>query len=177
MTSTPVAFLLADLGVTKTHSRPHVSDDNPYSESQFTTMKYRPEFPDRFGSIQVGRAFCQRFFPWYNDEHRHSGIGLLAPATMHFGLAGQAQQQRQTVLSAVCQQHPKRFVHRYPRPFVIPKEVWINKPPTTDPDTQEIPREGVAKLLTRAGFRESAGRGICVVHGLELPKTEWDDLP
>ena len=121
MTSKPVAFLLADLGVTKTHSRPHVSDDNPYSESQFRTMKYRPEFPDRFGSIQDGRAFCQRFFPWYNDEHRHSGIGLLTPATLHFGLADQAQQQRQTVLSAAYQQHPERFVRRPPRPFVNPQ--------------------------------------------------------
>src|SRR5437773_8227834 len=85
MRSKPVAFLLADLGVTKTHSRPHVSDDNPYSESQFRTMKYRPEFPDRFGCIQDSRAFCQSFFRWYNEEHRHSGVGLLTPATVHYG--------------------------------------------------------------------------------------------
>jgi putative transposase len=136
MTSKPVAFLLADLGVTKTHSRPHVSDDNPFSESQFRTMKYRPEFPDRFGSIQDGRAFCQHFFPWYNDEHHHSGIGLLTPATVHFGLADQAQIQRQAVLSAAYQNHPERFVRRHPTPFAIPKEVWINKPPTTDQKTQ-----------------------------------------
>jgi putative transposase len=135
MTSKPVAFLLADLGVTKTHSRPHVSDDNPYSESQFRTMKYRPEFPDRFGSIQDGRAFCQRFFPWYNDEHRHSGIGLLTPATLHFGLAEQTQRQRQSVLTAAYLHHPERFVRRHPKPFAIPKEVWINKP-TTEPNTQ-----------------------------------------
>ena len=135
MTSKPVAFLLADLGVTKTHSRPHVSDDNPYSESQFRTMKYRPEFPDRFGSIQDGRAFCQRFFPWYNNEHRHSGIGLLTPATLHFGLADQAQLQRQAVLTAAYQHHPERFVRRHPKPFAIPKEVWINKP-STDQNTQ-----------------------------------------
>jgi hypothetical protein len=87
MTSKPVAFLMADLGVTKTHSRPYVSDDNPYSESHFRTMKYRPEFPDRFGCIQDSRAFCQQFFQWYNEEHRHSGIGLLAPAVVHFGEA------------------------------------------------------------------------------------------
>jgi len=130
MTSKPVALLLADLGVTKTHSRPHVSDDNPFSESHFRTLKYRPEFPDRFGSIQDARAFCQRFFPWYNDEHRHSGIGLLTPATLHFGLADQAQQQRQTVLTAAYQQHPERFVRRHPQPFAVPKEVWINKPST-----------------------------------------------
>jgi putative transposase len=136
MTSKPVALLLADLGVTKTHSRPHVSDDNPFSESQFRTMKYRPEFPDRFGSIQDARAFCQRFFPWYNDEHRHSGIGLLTPATLHFGLADQAQQQRQAVLTAAYRQHPERFVRRPPQPLATPKEVWINKPPSTDQNTQ-----------------------------------------
>jgi putative transposase len=84
MSSKPGAFLLAGLGVTKTHSRPHVSDDNPYSESQFCTMKYRPEFPDRFGCIQDSRAFCQGFFRWYKEEHRHSGLGLLAPAMVHY---------------------------------------------------------------------------------------------
>ena len=83
----PVAFLLADLSVTKTHSRPYTSNDNPFSESQFRTMKYRPEFPDRFGSIQDSRAFCHTFFPWYNDDHRHSGIGMMTPAMVHYGLA------------------------------------------------------------------------------------------
>lgn len=136
MTSKSVALLMADLGITKTHSRPHVSDDNPYSESQFRTLKYRPEFPDRFGSIQDGRAFCQRFFPWYNDHHRHSGIGLLTPATLHFGLADQAQLQRQAVLSAAYQRNPERFVRQHPKPFAIPKEVWINKPLTSDQNTQ-----------------------------------------
>lgn len=136
MTSQPVALLLADLGVTKTHSRPHVSDDNPFSESQFRTMKYRPEFPDRFGSIQDARAFCHQFFPWYNDRHRHSAIGLLTPATLHFGLADQAQQHRQTVLTAAFRQHPERFVRHHPQPLAIPKEVWINKPPSTQQYTQ-----------------------------------------
>lgn len=136
MTSKPLALLLADPGVTKTHSRPHVSDDNPYSESHFRTLKYRPEFPDRFGSIQDARAFCQRFFPWYNDEHHHSGIGLLTPATLHFGLADQVQQQRQTVLTAAYREHPERFVRRHPKPLEIPKEVWINKPPSTEQNTQ-----------------------------------------
>jgi putative transposase len=98
MRSKPVALLLADLGVTKTHSRPHVSDDNPYSESQFRTMKYRPEFPDRFGCIQDSRAFCQSFFRWYNQEHRHSGVGLLTPATVHYGQAENILRQRQDVL-------------------------------------------------------------------------------
>jgi len=112
MTSKPVAFLMADLGVTKTHSRPYVSDDNPYSESQFRTMKYRPEFPDRFGCIQDSRAFCQQFFQWYNQEHRHSGIGLLTPAMVHFGETQTVLAHRQVVLDAAYQQHPDRFVRR-----------------------------------------------------------------
>ncbi len=87
MRSKPVAFLLADLGVTKTHNRPYTSNDIPYSESQFRTLKYRPDFPDRFGCIQDGRDFCQTFFPWYNEVHRHSGIGMMTPATVHYGLA------------------------------------------------------------------------------------------
>ena len=128
MTSKPVAFLLADLGVTKTHSRPHVSDDNPYSESQFRTMKYRPDFPDRFGSIQDSRAFSQLFFSWYNQEHRHSGIALLTPAMVHYGQAGEVFQKRQLVLDAAYQAHPERFVRCPPKPLSIPKEVWINKP-------------------------------------------------
>ena len=128
MTSKPVAFLLADLGVTKTHSRPHVSDDNPYSESQFRTMKYRPDFPDRFGSIQDSRAFSQLFFSWYNQEHRHSGIGLLTPAMVHYGQAGEVFQKRQLVLDAAYLLYPERFVRWPPKPLSIPKEVWINKP-------------------------------------------------
>src|SRR5881394_1391376 len=99
MTSKPVAFLLADLGVTKTHSRPHVSNDNPYSEAQFKTLKYRPGFPDRFGSIQDARAFCQQFFSWYNAEHRHSGIGLLAPEVVHYGQAQDTYDARTQVLA------------------------------------------------------------------------------
>ena len=95
MKSKPVALLLADLGVTKTHSRPYVSDDNPYSESQFKTLKYRPGFPDRFGSIQDARSFCREFFPWYNREHRHSGIGLMTPEMVHYGKAEQVSSQRQ----------------------------------------------------------------------------------
>ena len=128
MSSKPVAFLLADLGVTKTHSRPHVSDDNPYSESQFRTMKYRPEFPDRFGCIQDSRAFCQRFFRWYNQEHRHSGLGLLTPAMVHYGQAENILRQRQEVLDVAYQRHPERFVRSAPKPPALPSEVWINKP-------------------------------------------------
>jgi putative transposase len=128
MTSKAVAFLMADLGVTKTHSRPYVSDDNPYSESQFRTMKYRPEFPDRFGSIQDSRAFCQQFFQWYNEEHRHSGIALLTPAMVHFGEAQTVLAHRQVVLNAAYVAHPDRFVRRPPKPLPLPSEVWINKP-------------------------------------------------
>src|ERR1700693_748068 len=100
MTSKPVAFLMADLGITKTHSRPHVSDDNPYSESHFRTLKYRPGFPERFGSLQDARSFSQEFFAWYNDEHRHSGLGLLSPAVVHYGLAHEAIERRRAVLDA-----------------------------------------------------------------------------
>jgi putative transposase len=137
MTSKPVAFLMADLGVTKTHSRPYVSDDNPYSESHFRTMKYRPEFPDRFGCIQDARAFCQQFFPCYNREHRHSGLGLLTPAVVHFGQAPAVLAARQTVLDAAYQAHPDRFVRRPPKTLPLPSEVWINKPAKTDLKTEE----------------------------------------
>ena len=135
MRSKPVAFLLADLSITKTHSRPYTSNDNPYSESQFRTMKYRPEFPDRFGSIQDARAFCQRFFAWYNDQHRHSGIGMLTPAMVHFGHAPAIHQKRQTVLNAAYAAHPDRFVRKPPIPLPLPKEVWINKPQSSDENT------------------------------------------
>ena len=129
MTSKPVAFLMADLGVTKTHSRPYVSDDNPYSESQFRTMKYRPEFPDRFGCIQDSRAFCQQFFQWYNEEHRHSGIGLAHPCRGSFRRSSKLRwTTRQVVLDAAYQAHPDRFVRRPPKPLPLPSEVWINKP-------------------------------------------------
>ncbi len=135
MRSKPVAFLLADLSITKTHSRPYTSNDNPYSESQFRTMKYRPEFPDRFGCLQDTHAFCQRFFPWYNDDHRHSGIGMLTPAMVHFGQAPAIWEKRQTVLDAAYLAHPDRFVRRPPIPLPLPKEVWINKPQSSDENT------------------------------------------
>ncbi|MGA2631675.1 MAG: IS3 family transposase [Terriglobia bacterium] len=135
MRSKPVAFLLADLSVTKTHSRPYTSNDNPYSESQFRTLKYRPEFPDRFGCIQDSRAFCQRFFPWYNDQHRHSGIGMMTPAMVHYGQAPFIREKRQTVLDAAYLAHPDRFVRRPPTPLQLPKEVWINKPQNSDENT------------------------------------------
>jgi putative transposase len=137
MTSKPVAFLMADLGITKTHSRPHVSDDNPYSESHFRTLKYRPGFPERFGSLQDARSFSQEFFAWYNDEHRHSGLGLLSPAVVHHGLALETIERRRAVLDAAYSAHPERFVRKPPQPLPAPKEVWINKPqPTPENKTQ-----------------------------------------
>jgi putative transposase len=128
MTSKPVAFLMADLGITKTHSRPHVSDDNPYSESHFRTLKYRPGFPERFGALQDARSFSQEFFAWYNEEHRHSGLGLLSPAVVHYGLAPEVIERRRAVLNAAYGAHPERFVLKPPQPLPTPQEVWINKP-------------------------------------------------
>jgi putative transposase len=136
MKSKPVAFLLADLGVTKSHSRPHVSNDNPFSESQFKTMKYRPDFPDRFGCIQDARAFGQPFFGWYNDEHRHSGLGLHTPASVHYGGAGAIREHRTVVLAAAYAAHPERFVRAMPRPPSLPTAVWINPPQPEGPLAQ-----------------------------------------
>jgi hypothetical protein len=110
MTSKPVAFLLADLGITQSHSRPHVSDDNPFSEAQFKTLKYRPDFPARFDSIEAARLHCQVFFPWYNDEHRHSGLGLHTPADIHYGLAETIRDKRAAILTDAYTAHPERFV-------------------------------------------------------------------
>ena len=132
MRSKPVAFLMADLGIAKTHSRPYVSNDNPYSESQFRTLKYRPGFPDRFGCIQDSRAFCQQFFTWYNDQHCHSGIALLTPSMVHFGQAPTVLTQRQLVLDAAYLAHPERFVRKAPTVQPLPRMVWINKPVSLD---------------------------------------------
>lgn len=130
MKSKVVAQMLADLGVTKTHSRPHVSNDNPYSEAQFKTLKYCPQFPERFGSIQDSRSFCQDFFPWYNKEHRHSGIALLTPEQVHYGLANEVIGHREVVLAAAFEKYPSRFKHKVPTPAKLPEAVWINPPST-----------------------------------------------
>jgi putative transposase len=128
MTSKPVALLLADLGVTKSHSRPHVSNDNPFSEAQFKTMKYRPEFPDRFGSLEHGRSFCGDFFPWYNTEHHHVGLGLFTPHDVHYGLAETKREQRALVLAEAFAKNSERFPHVRPQPKAVPSAVWINPP-------------------------------------------------
>jgi putative transposase len=128
MTSKPVAFLLADLGVTQSHSRPHVSNDNPFSEAQFKTLKYRPDFPASFATIEAARLFCRTFFGWYNDEHHHTALGLHTAAAVHHGRAEAAQHARAGVLSAAYAAHPERFVRKPPVPPRLPQASWINKP-------------------------------------------------
>jgi putative transposase len=132
MTAKPLAFLLADLSVTKTHSRPHTSNDNPFSESHFKTLKYRPDFPDRFGCQEDARSFCQQFFTWYNTEHHHSGLGLLTPDVVHHQRAEQVRNSRQLTLNAAYAAHPERFVLKPPQPPALPTEVWINPPPQSE---------------------------------------------
>ena len=128
MRSKPVALLLSDLGVTKTHSRPSVSNDNPFSEAQFKTLKYRPDFPERFGALEHARMHCADFFPWYNTEHRHGGLGLHTPHDVHHGLAEACRDRRATVLSAAYAARPDRFVRHPPMPASLPTAVWINPP-------------------------------------------------
>jgi len=132
MTSKPVAFLLSDLGITRTHNRPYTSTDNPYSESQFKTLKYRPGFPERFTSIEEARAFLREFFRWYNEVHRHGGIGLLTPAAVHHGQAEQIHEERARVLTEAYKRTPERFVRSAPRPPDLPGTAWINKPATEE---------------------------------------------
>ena len=129
MRSKPVAALLVDLDIAKSHSRPHVSDDNPFSESQFKTMKYRPEFPARFGCLEDARVHCQAFFAWYNAQHHHSGIGYMTPASVHYGQATALRDARQVTLDAAFLKQPKRFKGRRPHPAALPTAVWINPPP------------------------------------------------
>jgi len=132
MKSKPVAFMLADLGVTKSHSRPHVSNDNPFSEAHFKTLKYRPDFPERFGCLEDSRAHCKDFFDWYNLEHHHTGVGLFTPHDVHHGLAAQRRADRAVVLDAAHAAHPERFVNGAPVPMALPTAVWINKPTSAD---------------------------------------------
>ena len=139
MKAKATAQLLADLGVTKSHSRPHVSNDNPYSESQFKTMKYRPEFPKRFGCIEDAKSFCRHFFHWYNKKHRHTGLSLMTPEIVHYGLAAEVIKNRNAVLKAAYQAHPERFVNKIPTTPELPKKVWINKPEKSDVSKGTIP--------------------------------------
>ena len=128
MKSQTVAQLLAALGAIKSHSRPHVSNDNPFSESQFKTLKYRPEFLARFALYDEAREFCAKYFPWYNDEHYHSGLQMFTPASVHYCQTGPILAQRQQTLQAAYAAHPERFVHVAPRAKPVPETVWINPP-------------------------------------------------
>jgi putative transposase len=128
MVSKTVHDLLLDLGVTRSHGRPHVSDDNPYSETQFKTLKYSPGFPERFGAIEDARSFCRRYFHWYNTRHRHSGIGMMTPIDVHEGRAEAVYQARQVVLDRAFQAHPERFTKGRPKPPALPGPAWINRP-------------------------------------------------
>ncbi len=132
MIAKSLALLLSDLGVTKSHARPHVPNDNPYSEAQYKTMKYRPDYPDRFGCPEDVRGWARRFFSWYNFEHHHTGLGLMTPATVHYGHAPKVHAHRQRVLTAAYAAHPERFVRGLPTPPDLPDAVWINKPKTED---------------------------------------------
>jgi putative transposase len=136
MIAKPVAHLLADLGVTKSHSRPHTSNDNPFIESHFRTLKYRPDFPKSFGCYEDAHAHCSRFFAWYNDDHRHSGIGFHTPADVHYGRAELVRRQRGLVLDAAYAAHPERFVRRAPEPPALPTAAWINEPKEDAATTQ-----------------------------------------
>jgi putative transposase len=127
MTSKPVSALLADLGITRSHSRPRVSNDNPFSEAQFKTLKYLPDFPDAFVSLADARQFCARFFHEYNYTHRHSGIAWHTPASVHFGTADAIDEARQTTLTTAYHAHPERFGH-HPHPPAMPTQFWINQP-------------------------------------------------
>jgi transposase InsO family protein len=132
MTSKPVSELMIDLGICRSHSRPRTSNDNPYSEAQFKTLKYVPDFPERFGSLADARAFCDRFFANYNHEHRHSGIGMHTPASVHFGTAFEVRERRQATLDRAHAQHPERF-NRRPQPPCLPEQAWINQPTPQQP--------------------------------------------
>ena len=138
MKSKAVAFLLADLGVTKTHSRPHVSNDNPFSEAQFKTLKYRPEFPQRFGSLEDARMHCRGFFRWYNSKHRHSGIAFMTPEDIHYGRAAEIIKVRSQALNTAYEANPARFKGKQPEPSRPPEAVWINPPVDDSADEQEV---------------------------------------
>ena len=161
MSSKILAFLLADLGVTKTHSRPHVSNDNPYSESQFKTMKYRPEFPERFGCLQDARGFCREFFHWYNCEHHHSGLGYLTPFAVHFGQAHEQREHRALVLRRAYERNPGRFVRGLPQPAALPEQVWINKPSEVGSGNDSRSIRAVNLLVGTAGTEN--GVHNCVI--------------
>jgi len=137
MKAKATALMLADLGVTKSHSRPHTSNDNPFSEAHFKTLKYQPEFPERFGCIEDAKDFCRRFFAWYNQDHHHAGIGLMTPDQVHYGQADDIHAARQRTLDHAFSINPERFVKKPPQPPAKPTAVWIN-PPQSDPELPSL---------------------------------------
>lgn len=156
MTSKTVGQLLAELDVTRSFSRPHVSNDNPFSESQFKTLKYRPTFPRRFGSLEDARAFCRQFFPWYNTEHRHSGIAFMTPDDVHHGRAPEILAARQATLAAVYAAHPERFVRKSPVAAKLPDAVWINPPP--EKTTLDVPPGTTRRTSVDPNYHPISGK-------------------
>ena len=176
MTSKPVALLLADLGVTKSHSRPHVSNDNPFSVSQFKTLKYRPDFPERFGSLEHGRSFCGDFFPWYNAEHHHVGLGLFTPHDVHYGLAEAKREKRALVLAGAFAKNPERFPKGLPSPRPLPSAVWIN-PPKVRIDGEELAKAITSKSNPIAIEAERSSLEANLEHEQpEIPNLNLEDL-
>jgi putative transposase len=176
MTSKPVALLLADLGVTKSHSRPHVSNDNPYSEAQFKTMKYRPDFPDRFGSLEHGRSFGGDFFPWYNTEHHHVGLGLFTPHDVHYGLAAAKRDKRALVLADAFAKNPERFPNGRPSPRPLPSAAWIN-PPKARVEGEEVenPLTSESERITIEAVRSSLEADL-ERKSPEIPNLNFEEL-
>ena len=156
MRSKTVAQLLIDLGVAKSHSRPHTPTDNPYSEAQFKTMKYRPDYPKQFEGIRAARAWARDFVQWYNNEHHHSALGLMTPETVHYGRVETVCEKRQKVLEAAYAAHPERFVRGQPTPLRPPEEVWINQP-KSEHQTDHLPGPAASDTEpgAQAGSRES----------------------
>lgn len=173
MTSQGVAQLLADLGVTKTHARPYTSNDNPFSEAQFKTTKYSPSFPERFGSLEDARTWARPFFAWYNQQHRHSGIGLLTPATVHQGQATAAIATRQAVLDRAHAAHPGRFRRGRPQPPALPPAVWINPPPPVETAVAA----GAASVAAESPMPASESRGEAAQRSLDSRRRVGEAAP
>ena len=168
MKSKPVAFMLADLGVTKTHSRPHVSNDNPHIESLFKTAKYQPQFPATFANLIDARSFCHTFFDWYNNEHRHSGIALLTPSDVHHGRVAERNAVRQSALDAAYSRHPERFVHGPPQTLQLAPASYINRPSTPSVETNSAEmKRGVCTLpCIPKEMPERAARNVALQDGI-----------
>jgi putative transposase len=174
MRAQTLAQMLADLGVTKTHSRPYTPDDNPYSEAQFKTMKYRPNYPDRFESLDQARSWARAFFPWYNYEHHHTGLGLMTPAVVHYGQADEVRAKRQRVLDDAYAAHPERFVKGRPTAPNAPDQVWINPPqPATAARSAPTETRPVAEVMLTVGPAISNNGELLAVGGETLwPSSE-----